>query len=352
MREEKGLNHSSDLLSVPIKVKCLTCKDNNVYAFPEEYNQLYVMDLQNHSIESLGCIPWENKNGNRLYEMIVSNDDTLFFVPFNAYYLSYYSISTHEFGKIDIRDNNRIKGVFSNGFIIGDFIYLIGGSASAILRIDYKSKTITELNDWVKDIDDNVFDITDGFFRSQGVFCSDYFVTPFCNANALLMFDYKQMKYSIHNLGSDNNGYSGIIKQGDCYWLAPRKGGMYAIKCDENFNVLDRYNVSKGFFAGIDIVDGCPTLYTSGSMDSRIGAIKILGNKERIAVENNYIAHCDLNNYCLTINGEKGEIFCGVVETNTDDDAWMDWCVENRNKNISYEKSGDTLKMFIKSIMY
>ncbi len=349
--EMDSTNSILERVSIPIDVNCLAVVDDRVYLCPETYNQLYVMDIKDGKVRSLGRIPWENEFGSRLYEKMVRVNRTLYFLPFRARFLSTYDIESGEFGRIDIRENKWSKAAFVDGFYSNDYLYLIGGLSSPILRVGLRDFSVEELKNWGEESRSIIFEGDKGYFRSQGVLVDDCFITPFMNANALLVFYFEKMDYKIIHLSGDKNGYSGIVAHRDCYWLSPRRGGMYAVKCDENFRVQERICFGgNDAFTGVDIVDESPVFYYSGGLTEQGGDDCIRYNTTRISVGDGYMAYLNNQDKIFTVGDSKGIKYKGEIRIQGDIDEAMKWAHEYRNKTVTIESESNSLEFYLMSL--
>ncbi len=349
--EKEGLNMDEKMnTSIPIEVKCLSLVGDIIYFFPEAYNQLYSFNIKKGLIDSLGRIPWEKENENRLIEKIVRIKNTLYLIPFNAKYLSLYNIDTHTFDKIDIR-KDRIKGVFGDGFSVDDYLYIIGGSAPCILKVDIINKRVDKFDKWTEDVKNLIFDKSDGYFRSQGILYDDKFITPFCNANAIMVFYYRTMKYEIIKLDDENNGYSGITSCSDGYWLAPRKGEMCAVKCDKEYRIIKKIRFNdRGYYTGLIMIENKPVFFADSIVDGVDKSVSVRNHMSRISVDGDYLASTDIENCRLFLETKDGIVLNTEVRIPSDREEIIEWAYSRRNNSLLLENKRDNLDLFLLTV--
>lgn len=225
-------------MKVKCDINCAVLYNNKVFFFLEEYNGLYSVDLKTKEIVCHGAIPWEDTVCYRLIESMVIYDDHIYMIPFNGGYLSVFNLKTNSYEKkIDIR-KGKTEGAFAASFIRNEILYIFGCTARTIVRYDIKKDCVYQWDEWLDEAKAFIFDEQDAFFKSQGIIEEDRFIIPFCNANAVLALYDNNMKFNIIEIGNGRNGYSGIMKKEDKYYLCPRKEKMNIVVCDDSFNTI------------------------------------------------------------------------------------------------------------------
>ena len=68
-----------------------------------------------------------------------------------------------------------------------------------------------------------MFDDNDAFVRYQTQLYDGKIYVPFCNANAVLIYDYKRNDCEIVVFDDLDNGYSGVWRNGEVFYFSPRK---------------------------------------------------------------------------------------------------------------------------------
>lgn len=108
---------------------------------------------------------------------------------------------------------------FFNGLIYDDFLYMFGYSYLSILKYNLKNGEL----EWVDfDIDMSLdFSDEDGCFRFFEREDNSVFL-PFCNLNAIGIFDLMSCTLNIRNIGEKDNRYINIQKLDDYFVLVPR----------------------------------------------------------------------------------------------------------------------------------
>ncbi len=339
---------------IAIRVRSVLCAYDRIFVCPEEYNQLYSIEPYDGTTHALGKIPWERENAERLVEKMVKIGSRIYLIPFNAEYLSAYDVETEEFYRIDIRnrEGERVDGVFSDAFTDGAELFLIPGSAKTIVKINTDTGRVDYFDDWLCEAQKLIFDTSDGFFRSCGIKEDNCFITPFCNANAILVFNYKEMKYRIVELGTENNGYSGIVRCGDNYWLSPRRGDMYALQCDNDFNQIRRINIeNSSFFSGIEINGNKPVIFSYRLMKNSYEEISFVPNVEMLSVDGEYSAYVDTLSLKLSIVDRKHTIYESevLIPKSNPEIVGVGRCLGN--KDMSRETKFNCLGLYIDSIL-
>ena len=224
--------------------------DNRMYFVSEDFNGLFYSDLGEEEAHFIGNIPGEYINQKRLYGSLqVIRDNYLCMIPFTAKDIAVYDIKNNKFDKIPLSHDIQKKSIkFMPSAVIGDVIYIFEMYGTSIYKFDVSDGSLLEITSWGDKISEGViFDAPDAYFRYQTAIVGDYIYIPFCNANALLIFDYKDNKCSIEILGKEQYGYSGIWIENDKLYCSPRnignKGAIYDLH-EKRVNYIEANDIT------------------------------------------------------------------------------------------------------------
>ena len=235
--------------------------DNRMYFVSGEFNGLFYSDAGEEIAHLVGSVPGEFIDQTRLYDsMQCIGGRYVCLIPFCASEIAIYDTKTDSFTKISLPDKVKEKKVkFMPAAVVGDDIYLFEIMGDCIYKLSSGFELI-EVCSWRDKLDnDIIFDSSDAYFRYQLQVVKDSIYIPFCNANALLVYNYILNACSIKRFGCDDNGYSGIRLCGDSFYLSPRNVGNYGIRWDLKNDLVEateRYNGENGYVIGMMIKEG------------------------------------------------------------------------------------------------
>lgn len=202
--------------------------NQRAYFISSEFNGFFYSDLRTNEANFIGLIPNETYNQVDLYASLQCVDNRyICLIPCTGSEIAMYDINNSDIQKISVPDDltdNMIK--FMASTVIGSDIIMFALFKPCIYKLDVYNKKLEVLCCWNKKAYDGIgFDRRDAYFRYQLVQDEGIVYIPFCNANAMLIYDHNSKRCKVELIDSDNNGYSGIIKQGDDLYCSPRKIG-------------------------------------------------------------------------------------------------------------------------------
>lgn len=209
---------------VSLAIEDIVIVENNAFFFALDFNGLYSMSMTEQKVHLCGRVPWEPLAGERLFGSIAEVDGKIYLIPFSAHSIAVYSVETSEFTKIELKEEmSRIDYLFMAVEKVGKDLFLFGVKVPYIVKLDTVTNKMTYLQDWHSGVAPFIFNKADAFFRRQVVTLGNKFYIPFCNANAILEFNVNTLESTIHVIGEEARGYSGICFDGENFWCSPRK---------------------------------------------------------------------------------------------------------------------------------
>lgn len=151
----------------------------------------------------------------------------IYLIPFREKTIMQFDIDSEEFKQIEI-DKSIIRNeniLFLATGKYKEFLFIMGVNIPVVLRVNTNNNQIDYLTDWIEKVDRLIFDFREAYFRKQSVLLDYRLLVPFCNANAVLEIDCINLTTTVHKIGAELQGYSGICNDGKSLWLSPRKGG-------------------------------------------------------------------------------------------------------------------------------
>lgn len=207
---------------VPLVTEDMVIVENNAYFFSFSFNGLYTMNMTEQNVHLCGSVPWEPLMRDYLFVTSAEVDGRIYLIPYLAHSIAVYNIETSEFTKIELKEELlTIDGLFLAVEKVEKDLFLFGAKAPYIVKLDTVTNKMTYLQDWHRGVAPFIFDETRAFFWRQVVALENKFYIPFCNANSILEFDINTLESTLHVIGEEAIGYSGICFDGKNFWCSP-----------------------------------------------------------------------------------------------------------------------------------
>lgn len=165
----------------------------------------------------------------------------------------------------------------------GDDYYFVGSSYPAIIKLNFATMELKYIEEPFKD-KGKASKINDAFFRSHHARVDNFIYLASCLDNSILRYDLVTNEYCWMNVGGSENRYSGIVYDGDNFWLAPRTNGKI-VKWDGymHFDMLDlptMFPYEYNYFLGI-CFDG-KKIILPNHVEEKTVAINRMNNKSNV----------------------------------------------------------------------
>ena len=253
----KGKTYRKDLVIElkQIKLKALNGVEVNdkIYFVNADYNMLYAVDKKGGPIEIIGRIPEEKLFGKYLFGNIAECCGKLFLAPLYASKIWIYDLNQRIWWSIELPDNlELLESKFFGAISYGEKVYFLGHKYPGIAVINAKnfevkykmaSKT-TQKCDY----------LNDGYLNWDYVIMESCIYTPILCRNAILKIDLKNDQMEEIVIGDIDCKFVGLVFDGKCFWLAPRKGRKF-VRWDgedntETYYLPKCYEGNKYYFGG------------------------------------------------------------------------------------------------------
>lgn len=203
--------------------------EEKIWCCINDFNSLLSIDINTKKIELAGVFPNESYGGTQLYAAMKKIGNKIYCIPFFAKAIAVYDIQKKEFNNIEI-DNSIFKCKSRGCYFWGvqeykNYLFIFPFYGSAIIRLNINTNEIIYLSDWIAEIDSEVFNREEGYFKRQAILNDGKIYIPFCNANAVFEIECETLVWKIYKLGDEKVGYSGICYDGESFWLSPRVFG-------------------------------------------------------------------------------------------------------------------------------
>lgn len=181
------------------------------------------------------------------YGNVVVLDKFIFLIPFYAKNI-WKLCDNSKWEKIS--DPRLEQGKFMGAVLINNSIYLLGFWSKEIYKFNILTNQILELK---IDISSEMSELDEvGFLGPDYEIVSGKIFVPVMCANIILEIDPERDIATVINVPGKSNGYSGIIYDGNGFWLAPRKGRYfvhYLLNGDiEEYELPEEYEEDEMYF--------------------------------------------------------------------------------------------------------
>lgn len=215
-----------------------------LFLFANNLNMLFSVNLSDGKLTFLGSIPEEHLLSKGLTCKLIYLKNNIIVVPLLAKKIWIYSIESGNWRYIEIEKCKMYgRGTYFRQVIQHkDSLFFIGGHYPAILKMDLPSCELTYLkkpfHNYGKSEESGEL-----YFRGDYVCNGDMLYLASGRDNKVLIFNLNTQSYKWIEIGKEKNRYSGIMWDGNNYWLAPRKNTPI-VKWDGNDNVTE-YEIPK-----------------------------------------------------------------------------------------------------------
>lgn len=192
-----------------------------------EFNGLFRIDPKTLQISCAGQFPGEEPEGYGLFFDIAECNGKLYFCPFHAKHIAVYDKISRQFDAIGLKKSIRnIDKKFVGILADGKYIYMQGGRAHTIVRLDSETNQILYMENWVKELQRLQKKDIDVWFAKNG-----------CIYKGELYYICLEIKYllriTLHNFDyefipircNSTNDFRGIYQTDGLFWLMPLKKG-------------------------------------------------------------------------------------------------------------------------------
>lgn len=245
---------------------------DTIWFFANDYNALFSKEIGNEFAEFRGSVPWEKREGVRLFGTIKIFENKLYLIPCTAKYIAVYSIEDGTFAKIEIRkDKVKQSTSYMAAVIYKHYLFMFGFESACIIRVNLIFNEIVYLNEWYEEIKEDIWDYGAPFFRKQAAVINDRAYIPFWNANYLLQVNLDTLSFCAYKLGTEKKGYAGICFYKNTLFCLPASKGenMICFKYENDQVLLETKELIKTFpdkeaihFVGIVEENKCLAAYT------------------------------------------------------------------------------------------
>lgn len=195
----------------------------NIYFFANEINGLFKMDISTKEVYFLLSVKEYPLNQEELYTSVEYINNKLVFSPQLADDIFVYDIDSNTYTLYTIEEQKRIEDQpkFYSSCVYGSKVFMFPSHYPAIVEFDLNNLSILYHKSWITEVPDSL-----EYFRWSVSRVGEKIYAPFVNECSILVFDVKSgfvEKLSFNSLCGSEDGFSGICKEGDWFWLSPMR---------------------------------------------------------------------------------------------------------------------------------
>ncbi len=263
--------------------------ENEIWTIPVESNNLIAVNIETGETSLIMTLPGIGQK--RLYSKIIRYNNTLFFIPLSAenilalnlhdYKLSNIKVNLPEREENLINYNSSLK--FASALIVEDYLYVLGCTFPAIVRMSLETNEITYYTDWVEKVEKYRTNINDVYFRSYFKKDNKLYL-PVCCGNMIVIFDLEDGNSEVQIIGEDT--YSDVVVLDTGKYLSSKQSGkllyIHSNKIEEIINLSSRPTINM-------YIEGERIIVITDLADESY-RVNITSNKsEKLELKNNHI---------------------------------------------------------------
>lgn len=323
-----------------------------------ELNLVFSVSLETHKLKIIGKIPTENDKAERLISHIVPDRDRLLFIPLNAKKIWVCNRLFKEWKSVDLPDEIEETEALKLGkaFVYKESLYIIGHMIAAVLKYKLDDFSIEKV--WLPSKEYRLHKTADCFAMFR--YCKKDNILYIASSiyNHVIELNIDNWDYKTHVVGDADDRFSGVLWDGNYYWLPSRKGtGLTRWDGKDKWSRIDSVRTNKDIvnFIGAEMIDD------QAVFAGYIGGKTIRQDKygERlVASDDQYTQFFRDENGVLMMCTKKGEMgyygdmshdcFMPIVDdaenNNITDIMWRDDC-------LMFEKNVFGLEAFMSCIL-
>lgn len=210
---------------------CIQEKDGYMWFAASNRNGLYQVNNETKKVINKYIFKDEKIFKHMLYHNMEISGGRIFFAPHKAEKIAIYNISKEKLDYLSLKTvdekYNRIydeKAKFGNTFQDGSYVYLLGYTYPAIIKIHRETLEVCYIDGWIEELIDEIFDgDTRGYFTMGNVKIGRKVLLPIGYVCRLLELDLDTNETRLIKLDSSLDGVGGIASNDNkIIWIIGR----------------------------------------------------------------------------------------------------------------------------------
>lgn len=278
---------------------------DRIYCVCRNMSIFYSIHCPTGEVKIIGNFPDERFHMDQCSRKIVKWNNKLVFVPYNAKYIHIYDMQNGNWEQLDYPGNESYGRKYIEAFVHNDKVIMIGAFAPNIIELDMNTREVC-IRNWYFE---KFKEIGDLFCRSGYAIIKDDLYIALATSNEVMKINMETWEYDVIKVGMKEDRFSGIVYDGDLFWISPRKegdvlvwnGGSQWEKVDLPFKLLK----SECNFGGIYVYNN--SIYLHG-FEGEYSAVIDKRTREVSFNTRQYIFLRSVEDKCILGQERNGEI--------------------------------------------
>lgn len=218
----------------------------NFFFFSRDWNGLYMVELKSGVTQFVSTMPEEGIFAKRLCAGIIYHNNRLIMIPMMARDIWIYDLGNKQWEKVERKhtgDKEHHEEIF-RAVEYNNYLFMIGSNYPYIVRMDLNNYELTYLSTPYAALAPFKRK-SEAYFRCDFCCRGNRLFLASCLNNFVLCVNLDTLDYEWNEVGENGFCYSGIVWDGENYWLAPRRATPI-VKWDGN-DGMEYFPLSRDF---------------------------------------------------------------------------------------------------------
>ena len=232
---------------------------NDLWFFSKQMNGLFRMNINNGKVEYISSIPGFSFQTERLVVKIIKLNEKIFCIPFKCEHLWIYNIEFNTWESIEIiNENEKNKiGYFFQAILYNDCIYMIPTFCDYIVSFRLETYEVHKNFFVDEQLNEKRKNNNDCYFRTDYAIKNNILYLVSCCDCRVMLLDLRTENIMWKNLNGIDYTLSGIVYDGEKFWIAPRNSGeIFTWDGDKVIEKIYSPKLDNCYFAGITNYNG------------------------------------------------------------------------------------------------
>lgn len=213
--------------------------NDRIWLIPWNSNVICSIDLTTYRVTDEVWLSEFEDFSTGLYYSILSAENKLILIPGRAKEIVVYDVISKDINFIDyeVPKKNRNEKYdknanFYRGITKGKYAYILGASYPAIIKLDVETLNITYISGWIDELNGCIPQNDTNYFFPDGAIVEEEcaYIPVGCCA-AIVKLNLNTDETSVIKISSSIEGFYGIVKYKNDFWLLGRHGDNCKLIC-------------------------------------------------------------------------------------------------------------------------
>lgn len=209
---------------------CVILKDC-LYCVCSDAAFFYSVDLKNKTIIQIDIVPEELFIIKQGFRRVLTWKDEIVFIPYNARCVHLYNPFSGEWRKSDYLSESYNNSLYLEAFINNNKLVIIGADEPNIIEMNLDDLSYKVVNTCLKRYKKSGEMICRGGYA----IVDGYLYIAIATKNVVLKINLENWKDEECIVGNREDVFSGLLRDGDRFWLSPRRDGDVVIWDGKDF---------------------------------------------------------------------------------------------------------------------